>query len=251
MKCSNCGAQNFRSSGPCRMCGKPLADLNALSQGKKATGYTATMPMTMSTEEVARRFRMTYEHERDPNMKTLEGVLELLAFIRTPELKTHDLVQRAAELMHQHFRLRWVALGVKGSDGYFRYEAMVGFRADVAEKRRNQSFRRSDFLEDGRYKGWAISDQTKLYLEEDQPYSEDAEATFNRPMLMKSRRRAPDDSLEGDYVDVHIYGIGNDLLGWIESSGTITGKLPDVPMIRWMETIASVIGAGLVRKKVY
>lgn len=233
------------------MCGKPLADINTLTQGRPATGYSTTLPTATTTEEVARRYRMRYEHEKDANMKVLEGVQELLSLLRTPELNVHGLLQKAADYMHQQFRLRWVAIGLKGSDGAYRYDTMVGFREDVAEKRKNQSFRRSDFIDDSRYKGWSISNQTRLYLEEDKPYTEGAEATFNRPMLMKSRRRSPEDSLEADYIDVHIYGIGDDLLGWIESSGTITGKLPDIVTLRWMETVGSVIGAGLMRKRAH
>ncbi len=250
MKCGNCGAQNFRSSGPCRMCGKPLADLGA-PPATGATAYSSTLGLVMTTDEVARRYRGRYDHDKDANTRSLESVQELLALARKPEFDVHAMIQRAAETMHQQFRLRWIAIGLRGSDGAYRYDALVGFREDVAEKRRNQSFRKSDFLEDSRYKGWSISNQTRLYLEEDKPYSEGAEATFNRPMLMKARRRSTEDSLEADYIDIHIYGLADDLLGWIESSGTITGKLPDISTIRWMEAIASVIGAALMRRRVY
>lgn len=251
MKCKHCGAENFRASGPCRVCGKPLVELTTMIQGKSSTGFSGALTVPMSTEEIARRFKMRYEHEKDTNLKTLEGVQGLLAMLRNPELNVHELTLKAAQYMHQQFRLRWVAIGLKGSDGAFRYDALVGFREDVAAKRKEQSFRRSDFTENSQYKGWPISSQTRLYLEEDKPYAEGAEATFNRPMLMKSRRRSPEDSLEADYIDVHIYGLADDLLGWIETSGTIAGKLPDTATLRWMETVGSVLGAALMRKKVY
>ena len=66
---------------------------------------------------------------------------------------------------------------------------------------------------------------------------------------MNSLRHSPEDCLEADYIDVHIFGGKDDLVGWIEASGTLTGKLPDVNAIRWMEMIASILGVALSHRQ--
>jgi hypothetical protein len=66
---------------------------------------------------------------------------------------------------------------------------------------------------------------------------------------MSFLRRAPDDSLEADYLTVQIPGNKGEVLGWIETSGTITGKLPDVATIKWIEMIADVLGAAIMKRR--
>jgi hypothetical protein len=54
--------------------------------------------------------------------------------------------------------------------------------------------------------------------------------------------------LEADYIDTWIQGVNGRLLGWIEISGTRTGKLPDILTIKLIEVIASIIGVALVQR---
>jgi hypothetical protein len=68
---------------------------------------------------------------------------------------------------------------------------------------------------------------------------------FNRPGLLTATRSTDSDSLEGDYIDVKILGVNDDLLGWIEISGTRTMKLPDATTLRWVEAIGSIIAAAI------
>ena len=56
-----------------------------------------------------------------------------------------------------------------------------------------------------------------------------------------------EDTIEGDYLDICIYGEDDDLLGWIEISGLTNGKFPDVQTIKCVELLASVIGVVLLR----
>ena len=58
-------------------------------------------------------------------------------------------------------------------------------------------------------------------------------------------RRSLDDCLEGDYIDTHILGKNDEILGWIELAGTTTMKLPDMSAIRWIEFIGQIIAAAV------
>jgi hypothetical protein len=186
----------------------------------------------------------------DSTQKIMEAIQELLATARSDKLNVSDLLDKAVKMVHQLFRLRWVAIGTRsGVDGLYRYNAFAGLREDAVRARQRETFKREDFDGTGKYPGRMISHQTMLFLEEDKPYTDGAEVTFNRPALMNSSRRSPEDCLEADYIDVNIIGGKDDLLGWIEASGTLTGKLTDVNTIRWIEMIASILGVPLSRSK--
>ncbi len=210
----------------------------------------ASTAESLTTEELGLAMRAEYtQWSKDGTQKVISGILDLLASARSDRLNLPELYARALELAHQQFRLRWLALGTKGRDGLFRYEAFVGLREDAIKARKRESFRREDFGGAGKYPGRKLSDQTTIYFEEDKPYTNGAEETFNRPALIHSRRHAPDDSLEADFVEVIIYGGNDDFAGWIEASGTTTGKLPSVDSIKWLEVIASIIGVALSRSR--
>ena len=261
MKCQFCGAENIRSHGPCRICGKPLGEQGSgLRQregiGAKPAGTAirdagyAARTERLTTEEIARGMRMEYaQWSRDSTQKIMDEIQELLAIARSDKLDVANLLDKAAKIAHQQFRFRWVAIGTRSRDGLYRYDVFVGLREDAVKARQQETFKREDFDGTGRYPGRMISQQTMLFLEEDKPYTDGAEATFNRPGLMNSSRRSPDDCLEADYIDVHIFGGKDELLGWIEASGTLTGKLPDVNTIRWLEIVASILGVALSRPR--
>lgn len=262
MKCQFCGAENIRTHGPCRICGKPLGIAGSAFISRESVGTKPASPPThdvsyasrtgrLTTEEIARGMRMEYaQWSADSTQKIIEVVQDLLTLARADKLYHGDFLEKAVKMIHQHFRFRWVAIGTKSEkDGLFRYNAFAGLREDAVKARQREAFKQEDFSGSGRYRGWSISQQTMLFLEEDKPYTEGAETTFNRPALMNSSRRSPQDCLEADYIDVHIFSGKDDLLGWIEASGTLTGKLPEVSTIRWMEMIASILGVALLRSK--
>lgn len=260
MKCQCCGVENVRTRGPCRICGRELGEsgLGRMSRdgiGPRSAGTSGTdvsfaaRRERLTTEEIARGMRMNYgQWSRNSAQKVMDGVQDLLALARSNNLDIADFLAKAAKMVHQQFRFRWVAIGTRShADGLYRYDALVGFREDAVQARKREEFKREDFDGTGKYRGWQVSHQTMLFLEEDKPYTAGAEATFNRPALMHSSRRSPDDSLEADYLDVNIYGEKDELIGWIEISGTVLGKLPDINTIRWVEMVASIIGVALSR----
>jgi hypothetical protein len=262
MKCQFCGAENIRTHGPCRICGKALG---MVGPGFRPRDGIAPKPATpskhdvnyasrterLTTEEIARGIRMEYaQWSMDSTQKIMESIQELLAAARSDRLDIAHLLDKAVKIVHQQFRLRWVAVGTRGEkDGLYRYNAFAGLREDAVKARQREAFKREDFDGTGTYRGWSISHQTMLFLEEDKPYTDGAETTFNRPALMHSSRHSSEDCLEADYLDIHIFGGKDDLLGWFEVSGTLTGKLPDVNTLRWMELIASMLGVALSRRQ--
>lgn len=183
---------------------------------------------------------------KDHNQKTLEGVQTLLSRFEESNLDIDGMLNGAANLISRQFWIDNVAIGLRDpQDGLYKYRAMTGFRPDALEAHKKITYRREQFGENGEFHGVAISKYSRIYLAEDNPLSEDELKAYNRPTLLTTRRRNPTDSLEGDYIDVGIIGQNDELIGWIEISGTRTMKLPDATTIRWVEVIASILAAAL------
>jgi len=203
---------------------------------------------SVNHKEIPGKMKMDYLHGIiDPNQKTLDGIQSLFSRIRSPQMKTDDLLLEAANLISRQFGIDNVAVGLRDpKDGLYKYRAMVGFRNDAIEGHKSIAYRKEQFFEDSQYIGYDISRLSRLYLDEDNVISEEDKKTFNRPGLLTMKRRTTSDSLEGDYIDTKILGANDELLGWIEFSGTRILKLPDAATVRWVEVIASAIGAALI-----
>lgn len=194
------------------------------------------------------KMKLDYMHGmRDQTQKSLEGIQNLLAHFRKPQLDIDSLLKDAANMIWRQLGIDSVSIGLRDpKDKLYKYKVMVGFRDDVVEAHKKISYTKEQFFDSPDYVGSDISDLSRIYMVEDNNPSEDDKKTFNRPGLLSAmKRRTSTDSLEGDYIDVRIYGANDDLLGWIEISGTRTMKLPSATTIRWVETIASIIGAAL------
>ena len=84
MKCQFCGAENIRSHGPCRICGKALGEVGLGSRPREGVGAKpAGAPMhdvsyaarteRLTTEEIARGMRMEYaQWSTDCTQKVME-----------------------------------------------------------------------------------------------------------------------------------------------------------------------------------
>jgi len=191
--------------------------------------------------------RLDYSYAKgDRNLRIMDAVQSLFFHLHAGKVDTKSLLNDAANLINRQFSIREVAIGLKsGADGKYRYEALVGYRKESEEAHRKLAYSYNEMYDEAKYKGTVLSKYTRLFLAEDEPYAPGEETTYSRPMMLKLRRKAIEDSIEGDYLDTNIYGSGDDLLGWIEISGTNGWKLPDITTIKWIEVIACVIGSAL------
>ncbi len=205
------------------------------------------MPSSVDTSAVVRRLQFGYMGTRsDPNAKSCDMLATLLSNLRRPELSLRNLVQEATRLIHGQYHLRWVTIGLRSAaDGRYRYEAQTGLRNEAWEGQRTAVYSNTDFDMTSRHLGTEISSLTRVYLAEENPLAKEDESLANRPALLAMKRRAVDEVLEADFLDTMIFGTNKDLLGWIEYSGTLTGKFPDSIAIRHIEVVASIIAAAI------
>jgi hypothetical protein len=256
MKCPGCGTENSDQARLCRLCGRSLTPLreNARARDESARQIGIhekerfTVQPTIDHRTIPDRIKLDYSHGiRDPTQKTLEGVQTLLSHFQGSYMDIDKLLNEAAEFIWRQFGIDNVAIGLKDpKDGLYKYRAMVGFRGDALEAHKKIAYKKDQFSEDGEFHGFKISKYSRIYLAEDNVLTEAERSAYNRPGLLTMKRKDPTDSLEGDYIDTGIYGRGDELVGWIEISGTRTLKLPDVTTIRWVEVIASIIAAALI-----
>jgi hypothetical protein len=247
MKCPTCETENDASQGRCRKCGSQLTATAA-----KPTSAANVMPRVaaaVSPDEVARKLKMDYSRAaKDEADRYLDCVQQLSVQVVNPKHNSQELADYAAKLVFRQLHIKEVAIGLRSaSDGKFRYVAMQGMRANIWTQHIGLSYSHDSFFSNSKYKGTLISKLTKLLLAEDEPYDDAEKKTYSEHLMRSSKRKTPDDSIEGDYLDTLIYGIDGSLAGWIEISGTWDDKLPSARAIRAIEIIANLMGIALSR----
>ena len=205
------------------------------------------MGSDVSLEAVKRKVWIEYQYSgKDRMSDVLDSMQNFLSCLRDPSTETRKMLLMAADLVHDRLWIKDVTIGLKDPrDGKFKYEVMRGLKPATWDAHKKIAYTFEQFSDANIYKPKDISKFTKLFLSEDNPYANGEEQTYERPIMLKSRRRALDDSIEGDYLDIYILGRNDELIGWIETSGTVTNKLPDTSTIKTIELLASLIGVAL------
>lgn len=199
--------------------------------------------------EVARKLKQDYANgARDPSMRHLGALHSLVKYLMQADPKLDEMLQQTAKLIYTQFNIKEVSIGLRDtSDGLFKYVAQYGMRADVWAAHDKLTYTYDNLTDTRKYKPVTISHYTQLFLAEDNPYGSDEMDTFSEHMMKQSKRKSATDSIEGDYIDVFLYGPQDDILGWIEISGTWDGRIPDASSLRCLEIVASILGIAVTR----
>jgi hypothetical protein len=203
----------------------------------------------VSTGDVAAKLRIDYSRGvKDHTTKSLESACNLCWQLEKTRLNIDGFIHEAADLISRLFSIESVAIGVWDRKArLYKYRDIVGLEQDVVDGFKQLSYTKDELLNPEKYPCHEISSHTKLFLSEEHPYAEGEEFTYRRPALIGMTRRSITDSLEADYLDIFFYGHDNEILGFIEISGTRLRKLPDAGTIRWIELIAGIVGMAVQR----
>ncbi|MGQ9586872.1 MAG: hypothetical protein ACUVT7_00615 [Thermoplasmata archaeon] len=203
-------------------------------------------------EAVKKKMWLDYQYaHRDRENEVLDALHKLVALTRDPSVDLHRTMQAAADTIREKLWIREVTIGLMDpSEGMYRYEVQAGFTDSAWEALRQLKYSYEQFVDPELYKAKQISKYTRLFLQEDNPFAPGEEVTYDWTVIPCMERRSLDDTLLADYLDINIYGPNEELLGWIEISGTIAGKLPDPFTIKTVELIASIIGTAIMCKRV-
>ena len=206
------------------------------------------MAQPISVDSVKRKLKFDYlKIKNDPESKNLEVFSHLLVHFLRPQLSISEMMHDTAITLQKQFRLRWVMIGLRDrADGKYRYMFMSGMRDEAWAKQKTKSYKLEDFAPNSNgYKAGEMSNLTRAYLEEENPLFNEDVNVVNRPAMLRAKRKTEDETLEADFVDTLIIGPNSELYGWIEYSGTVTGKFPDPLTIRHIEVVASILAAAI------
>lgn len=200
-------------------------------------------------ELIKKRMWLAYQYAcSNPNNERMDCVHAMVSRLADPELDMKSFLQDVVDTIDSKLGIKETTIGLKDPiDGLYRYVAMSGLTDQEWEAHKSLTYKYEDFYSQNVYKFMQISKYTHLSLAEDNPYATGEDQTYEKDLMLHSRRKGLEDAIEGDYLDVLIYGKGEDLLGWIEISGMKTGHFPDVETIKCLEMLATVIGIALAR----
>jgi hypothetical protein len=206
------------------------------------------MDLVPTPDTVKRKLKFDYLKARnDPTFKSMDLLSVLLGHFLRPQIVIRDMIQDAANQIQRQYKLRYCMVGLKSlTDGLYYYEVNAGMRPMSWESQKTRKYKKEDFgLHTNAYNAAEVSKLTRVYLEEENPLGPTDLTVLNRPVLHGTKRKLDEDALEADFVDTLILGPGDDILGWIEYSGTVTGKFPDPVAIRNIEVAAGILAVAL------
>jgi hypothetical protein len=177
-----------------------------------------------------------------------ELILDTIRIFTADLLKTKDIdhvLQDAATIIYTIFGFKEVLIGLKGSNGLFRYRVVLGHSKKAKEAIAEAEYRIEEMVHSEEFPGITISNLCEFNLKEDLPDNATEIRQFNRPSELSKERTSIDEMMEGDYLDVYIYGADDEMLGWIEVSYPGDGRFPSREAVRGLELLASVIGLSL------
>jgi hypothetical protein len=231
----------------CIKCNRTLAQPKDKGASHKDGG--ASPATAISPTEVARTYKNDYSHaSNEQTDRSIECIQELCERMITQKVGSKEICESALKLIFRQFHIKEVSVALRSaSDGRYRYVAMQGMRANVWEVHCGLSYTKDGLFDSKKYKSTQVSKYTRLFLAEDEPYDSAEKKTYSEHLMLGSVRRAHDDSIEGDYLDILIFGPGDFILGFIEISGTWDGKLPTPRAIKTLEIVANLVGIVVSR----
>jgi len=204
-------------------------------------------PGPVKPELIKKRMWLAYQYAcSNPSNERMDCVHSMITHLADPELDMKHFLQEVADTINNKLGIKETTIGLKDPiDGLYRYVVMSGLTDSEWEAHKVLTYKYEDFYSQNVYKFMQISRYTHLSLADDNPYAAGEDATYEKDVMLQSKRKGLEDTIEGDYLDIMIYGKGEDLLGWIEISGMKSGHFPDVETIKCLELLASVLGIAL------
>jgi len=178
--------------------------------------------------------------------ENLSGAIEsLIARINDRKKTTQSILDETVRTIHRSFEFQYISILLRDNDGIYRFKVATGV-SDISKKTLfSICLSAADLLDQSTYPNTSISNITKFFMSENEPYRPDEIMTFSRPKMLSRIREHPDDMLEGDFIEFFFSNRSNEVIGFIEVAEPRSGKLPKMGTIIWLELIATLLGAIL------
>lgn len=184
---------------------------------------------------------------KDEQERIIDNIVTILEVTQDRKQTLKSVFELVAKIVSRVFGFREVAIGLKDrAADIWKYEVLYGFQAETEAKIMRVRYSRADMVSPETYPNVKTGRTSELNPVEGMPVTEtDA---YNRPFRWGQPRRSMDEFHAGDFLDFWMYDSRKEIIGWIEVSSPLTGKLPPRTDVRWIEMIA-MICANFVRQR--
>lgn len=205
----------------------------------------------ISARDVVMRMKLDYSRGvKDQTTKGVEAICRLCWKFERPNLSSEAFMKEIVDTILKLFAIESVGIGLRDPvDKLYRYRVIGGLDKEIEDGYLRLRYTKEELLEPSTYPSYEISKHTRLFLAEDHPYAEAESFTYRRPGLLGMKRRSVTDSLEADYIDVLFLDSNDEVLGFVEISGTRMRTLPDATTIKWIEAFASILGIVIQKER--
>ncbi|MDH4122696.1 MAG: hypothetical protein OEV21_01215 [Thermoplasmata archaeon] len=183
---------------------------------------------------------------RTPREESINEIRKFVEKCMKLDAQRKTVLDEAIRTILRMTEFKEIAISAKDIDGNFRFLAMSGFKKEAEAAMRAIVYTPADLMDHITFPAHRIGMVSEYCISEMNPYKPGEEATYNEPQLIGKPRSAPDDMMEGDYIDIYMDGPDKRHIGWIELSQTKTGKLPSRETIVWLELFVSCLSIILL-----
>lgn len=176
---------------------------------------------------------------KDELERIIENVVTILEVGQDRKQTLKTIMEHVAKTISRVFGFREVSVGLKERNAdIWKYEVLYGFGADTEAKIYRVRYDRADMFSQETFPNIKTGRLSEFNPVEGMPVTEtDA---YNRPFRWGQPRQTLDEFHAGDFLDFWMYDSKKEIIGWIEVSAPMTGKLPPRTDVRWIELIAAI-----------
>lgn len=186
--------------------------------------------------------------QRNNNEKVSGAIASLMEAINDRRKATQWIFEETVRVIHRSFEFQSLSIALRDHDRNFKYVTTTGISEEAKKVLFSLRYSESELFDESVFPHTSISDITKFFMSENEPYQPGEEITFFRPVMLSKRRESPDEMLPGDYIDFVFRNRSNEIMGFIEVGETRTNRLPERSTIIWLELLATLLGAVLCNR---
>ncbi|MDH4123979.1 MAG: hypothetical protein OEV21_07870 [Thermoplasmata archaeon] len=190
--------------------------------------------------------RFLADTEKTEEHRIIDAIEDLISKHQTSSIASFLL--DAAMMISRTFEFKEVAIGLKDNrDALYKYAVTYGFMPATQEALKKITYTSEDMVDHVKFPDVKIGRHTEFVMTASLEVEQKA---YNRPGFLKKTRQSMDEFLEGDYIDIYMYGGKEELIGWLELAGPKNGKIPGKDTIVRLELLSSII-ARVVWERIY
>lgn len=180
-----------------------------------------------------------FQLPQDEDERIRAAIIDVLGSYVGKRENMVPFLEKVAKMLLRRFELREIAIGLLDQkDMKYKYVVSMGYTKTAQLTQLKAEYTYEDFFDDENYP--AIPLGRNSYFLTETPRKEDRDI-YSHPSLLGKGRPSPESMIEGDYIDIFMWGDEKTLIGWLELSSPRSGNIPSRKVMNWLELIASIV----------